>query len=94
MRLSRCMRMLVQVRIGPNTQENDLKMKLDKAKEMVDRKYRVRLFIPFKNQHREAAARMLQRLNDVCTGFANVAGPALGERLPTNTVVVYLSPKA
>ena len=86
--------MLMQVRIGPNTQENDLKMKLDKAKEMVERKYRVRLFIPFKNQHREAAGHMLQRLNDVCSGFASVAGPALGERLPTNTVVVYLSPKA
>jgi len=83
----------MQVKIGPNTQENDLKMKLDKAREMIDKKYRVRLFIPYRNQHREAAKHMLQRVRELCSGFANVAGPEGNERLPTNTVVVYLSPK-
>lgn len=84
----------MQIRIGPNTQENDLKMKLDKARDMVEKKYRVRLFVPYRNQHREAAVRMLQRLNQDCAEFAVVAGPSGIERLPANTVVVYLSPKA
>lgn len=83
----------MQVKIGPNTQENDLRMKLDKAKEMVQKLYRVRLFIPYRMKDREAAVRMLQRLREICTDFANVAGPEGIEKLPANTVVVYLSPK-
>ena len=82
-----------QVKIGPNTQENDLKMKLDKAKDMVSKLYRVRIFIPYRMKDREAAMRMLQRLREICTDFANVAGPEGIEKLPANTVVVYLSPK-
>ena len=83
----------MQVKIGPNTQENDLRMKLDKAKEMVQKLYRVRLFIPYRMKDREAAIRMLQRLREICTDFANVTGPEGIEKLPANTVVVYLSPK-
>ena len=89
---SRAVRM--QVKIGPNTQENDLRMKLDKAKEMVEKMYRVRLFIPYRMKDRENAVRMLQRLREICTDFANVAGPEGIEKLPANTVVVYLTPKA
>ena len=83
----------VQVRIGPNTQENDLKVKLEKAKDMVDKKYRVRLFVPYQNKHRDAAVVMLQRLREMCAEFAAVAGPELGEKLPQNTIIMYLTPK-
>ncbi len=81
----------VQVRIGPNTQENDLKVKLDKAKNMVDKKYRVRLYVPYQNKHRDAAVVMLQRLREMCAEFATVAGPELGEKLPPNTIIMYLT---
>ena len=83
----------VQVRIGPTVAEHDLQVKLKQARAFVEKKYRVKLFVPYRMQQRQDAFNMMGRLRELGGEFAAVANPAVNERLARNTYAIFLSPK-
>ena len=83
----------MQVRVGPATAENDLMVKLKHARGFVEKNYRVKMFVPFRNQQRQAAFAMLDVLRAKGADFAAVAEPTVNERVARNTFAIFLSPK-
>lgn len=83
---------MVQVRVGPATAEHDLQMKLKQARGFLDKNYRVKVSVSFKNPEQQKASEMLGRLRSLCADFASVRNPAANEKLARNTYALFLSP--
>ncbi|CAL8470874.1 g10416 [Coccomyxa elongata] len=82
-----------EVRIGPMVAEHDLEVKMKQARGFVEKKYRVKLFVPYRMPQKQEAFAMLNRLRELGREFAAVSNPAANERLARNTYAIFLSPK-
>ena len=83
---------LGQVRIGANTAEHDLELKLKAARAFVEKGYRVKLTVLHKRMQSEAGQVKLQDVATRAARFAQVLQPQLRERMQPNTHAVYLAP--
>lgn len=82
-----------EVRIGADTADHDLAVKLRQAQGFVEKNFRVKLVVRFGRWRQTEGGQRMRDLVERVGAWAAVTAPQTNEKMPRNTIAVYLTPK-